>query len=224
MLIELSRKIHESMVIYPGTPKERFVPHTRINRGDQNNTTVLYHFLHAGTHVDAPYHFNDAGATIDSFPIDDFLYNCPVLIDVPFEKSRLISFSDISNARDIATADILLFRTNFVRSFELGKARIDEFPGLSLEAAEFLRSGLPSLKAVAIDTFSIEDIGGSETNFAVHHALLDEKSEWRPPLLVYENVALNELPLSKIVRIYAFPLRILGAEASPIAMVAEVAG
>lgn len=48
------------------------------------------------------------------------------------------------------------------------------FPALSPEAAEWIRMSLPDIKAVAIDTLSIENITqGYGNGFLVHTALLD---------------------------------------------------
>ena len=41
MLIELSYKLHEEIPTYPGLPREKFDPHSRMANGDQANTTLI---------------------------------------------------------------------------------------------------------------------------------------------------------------------------------------
>src|SRR5437867_8013919 len=44
----------------------------RISRGDDANATALTVSVHAGTHVDAPFHFLPDGAGIDALPLERF--------------------------------------------------------------------------------------------------------------------------------------------------------
>ena len=45
----------------------------RTGRGDPNNSSSMHTSVHAGTHVDAPFHFVPDGATIESLPLDIFI-------------------------------------------------------------------------------------------------------------------------------------------------------
>ncbi len=85
MLLELSYQISEDIPVYPGSPAEHFKPDNRMSEGDHCNTTVIVHYIHAGSHVDAPFHFSANGKTIDQISIEDFCYEKAVLIDCPLE-------------------------------------------------------------------------------------------------------------------------------------------
>ena len=41
----------------------------RMRRGDTNNSSSVHTSVHAGTHVDAPFHFVPDGITIESLPL-----------------------------------------------------------------------------------------------------------------------------------------------------------
>lgn len=221
MLFELSTLIHEGIPIYPGTPEESFIPDNRIKNGDPNNTTSIVHFLHTGTHVDAPSHFDKTGLTISDIPIDKFIYNNPMVVNIPKKKGELISKEDLEIYENISSADLLLIHTGYSRFMNSPSKFLDDFPALSFEAAKYLRD-VPSLIAIGIDTISIEGINGLDEGFPVHHELLDLKTGRRDPLLVYENVFLSELMSNEIpFRVYAFPLRLKNMDASPVAIVAE---
>jgi len=57
MYVELSYEFDKNMPIYPGSPEEEVIPITRMNQNGPSNTTTIKHFLHNGTHIDAPFHF-----------------------------------------------------------------------------------------------------------------------------------------------------------------------
>ena len=68
---------------FPGEPTLRIEKSTRIADGDAYNSSILHLFNHFGTHYDAPAHFNPNGPTISELPIEHFIYEHPLLIDLP---------------------------------------------------------------------------------------------------------------------------------------------
>ena len=102
---------------------------------------------------------------------------------------------------------------------------MDDFPFLSPEFARYLRKELPQLKAIALDVLSVDSVVcGEEMGFAAHHALL-EVSEAFPErtLRIFEDVNIGALAgISNIQAVCAFPVRWVGLEAAPIAMVAII--
>jgi arylformamidase len=224
MLIELGYEFAEDMPVFPGSPKEEVRPRSRMSSGGESNTTVFCHYLHNGTHVDAPFHFWDEGRSIDEIPIEDFFYHRPLLIEKQLKKGELLSRMDLeSYGSRLKRCDILLICTGYWKLRGETEKYCDDFPALSEEAARFVRLELPQLKAVAIDTLSIESpIQGPKTDFKVHKTLLSGELHGTRTLLIYEDVNLGRLVGKKIKRIYAFPLRIRGLDASPVNMVAEV--
>ena len=45
----------------------------RMSRGDTNNSSSIHTSVHAGTHVDAPFHFLPDGITIEALPLETYL-------------------------------------------------------------------------------------------------------------------------------------------------------
>jgi kynurenine formamidase len=100
---------------------------------------------------------------------------------------------------------------------------MDDFPSLSVEAARLIRTELLNIKAVAIDALSIESCRlGPQRNFAVHKTLLDSEIYKTRTVLIFEDVNMGPILKRQIRRIYAFPLRLTGLDASPISIVAEL--
>ena len=224
MYIELSYPINKEMPRYPGSPKPEIIPVTRMSQNNHSNTTVIKIYTHGGTHVDAPFHFYDKGKTIEQIPIEDFVYEHPLIIQKESKKSQLIEVEDLKQYNQkLYTADILFFYTGYCNLRNKPELYVDDFPSISEETAKFIRTELLNVKAIAIDTSSIESATlAPKTGRIVHRTLLDGDLYHTRPLLIYEDVNIGEILDKDIKRIYAFPLRLTGLDASPVNIVAEV--
>lgn len=226
MLIELSHPIEEGMPMWPTNPSEKFIAEASSARGDVNNASSIFHHLHTGTHVDAPSHFDPNGKPIDRIPIENFYFENPCLIELPKQKGSLITLADLECMREkIEKCDILMIHTGYslIRSTNVD-AFTDDFPSLAPDAALYLRKEFPNLKAIALDTLSADSaVTGARDGFPSHHALLDTNtSRTERTLLIFEDVNTARVVGKKIKCIFAFPLRLKGLEASPVAMVAVI--
>jgi arylformamidase len=97
------------------------------------------------------------------------------------------------------------------------------FPALSIKAAKLIREELLNVKAVAIDSLSIESsTQGPLQDFAVHKTLLSSDKFKTRPVLIFEDVNIGAILDRKIKRVFSFPIRLYGLEAAPVSMVAEV--
>jgi arylformamidase len=224
MFVELAYPLSPDIPVFPGLPLDEFHPHTRMSRGEESNTTMVYHFLHNGTHVDAPFHFYDKGLPINLVPLEDFIYMKPIVLQKKLGKGKMWQPEDLKMAgAALFEADILFLCSGYYALRQDPIVYTDDFPSLSWEAAMMMRSELTMLKAVAIDTLSIEScVLGPKENFRVHKALLAGDLYPERPILIYEDVNFAPILSRSIRRIYAFPLRLVGLDASPVNIVAEV--
>jgi len=224
MFVDMSYPLSPVMPVFPGLPLDEFKPHTRMSKGDESNTTMVNHFLHNGTHVDAPFHFYDKGLTIDQVPVENFCFSKPLVIQKKLSDGGLLAVDDLKAAGTaLYDADILLFCTGYFENRSDISFYTNDFPALSKEAAVFIRNQLLNVKAVAIDTLSIEScIQGPQLNFIVHKSLLDGDLYSTRPVNIYEDVNMGAILNKKIDRIFAFPIRFTGLDGSPVAMVAEI--
>lgn len=223
--VELGYPIYEGMPVYPGLPEVKLEGRERKEKGDHWNGTVLSIYLHAGTHVDAPWHHMNNGKGIDEVPIEDFIYSHPLLIDCPKGPNGFIEVEDLKKyGEELHEADILFLNTGYWKhrgpDFETYS---NDFPALSPEAAAWIRRELPNCKAVAIDTLSIENIGeGIKDGFSVHHAFLDHEKYSEPTMLIYEDINMEPIIGKKLKSAFAAPLRIKGHDASVVNVIVEV--
>src|SRR3954471_12443557 len=73
----MSKRIHDISVslrtggvVYPGNPAISITPHQAISQGAGANVSRVDFGSHTGTHVDAPKHFFDDGAGVDTIPLE----------------------------------------------------------------------------------------------------------------------------------------------------------
>lgn len=224
--VELGYTLYKGMDVYPGLPEVELQLRESLERNDAWNGSVLSVYLHHGTHVDAPWHYMGGNApTIDQIPIEKFVYDKPLLLDVPAQKENdLITVDQIKKYGDeIYQADLLIFNTHY---YKKRSQKFDEysngFPAVSPEAAEFIREELPQVKAVAIDTLSIENIPlGKINGFRTHKAFLDPDRK-NDTILIYEDMNPEPIIGKKIARAFCSPIRIKGGEAAICNLVAEI--
>lgn len=224
--VDLGYPIHEGMPVFPGLPEVKVELKENLEKGDHWNGSVLTTYLHAGTHVDAPFHhFSGENLGIDSIPAENFVYDKPLVLDVPAQKENdLITVEQLEAYGDeLHEADILIFNTHSHKKRNVDfEAYANGFSTVSPEAAEYIREKLPNVKAVAIDTLSIENIPvGKTNNFRTHKAFLDPAKS-NDTILIYEDVNLAPIVGQSIKKIYCTPLRIVGRDASicnPVAII-----
>jgi kynurenine formamidase len=226
MLTEISYVLSETGPKWSTSPMERYEINSSISAGDPHTTSSVYHHLHNGTHVDAPKHFSKNGRSIVDIPIEDFYYTSPLILSIPKRKGEAIRKEELQQyEKELEKADILCLYTGYadLRNSKPGEY-VDKFPCLSVEAARYLRTGFPLLKAIVIDTISVESsTDGPPAGFPVHRMLLDEIADGNfRTLLLYEDVNLKKLvEINQPVKaICAFPVRWKDAEAAPVNIVA----
>ncbi|HEY5571890.1 MAG TPA: cyclase family protein, partial [Anaerolineales bacterium] len=67
---DVSVPISTELVTWPGDPKIAVERVERMEDGAEANVTRINMSAHSGTHVDAPCHFIEDGASVDQLPID----------------------------------------------------------------------------------------------------------------------------------------------------------
>ena len=69
-IYDISLSISESLVVWPGDPPVRITQPRHIDRGDHATVSRLEMSAHTGTHVDAPAHFIQGGAGVDTLDLN----------------------------------------------------------------------------------------------------------------------------------------------------------
>ena len=224
-LIDLSREIAHRMPVHPAHPTVAigcWNDHDEIHRA--GNTTVTSKSLHlslgdhAGTHVDAPCHFDPdpKAPSIDQLPLENF-YTEAVCLDLSHVPLRHeITVAELEAAERAAGVAIrpgdtvLIYMAHYGRTWGTD-AYLHDFPGVSVEAARWLGSK-------GIVSFGVEAVSPGtegESNFKVHLVCKEMGFTHMEGL-----VNLEQLVGAGRFRFCGFPLKIKSGTASPIRAVA----
>jgi kynurenine formamidase len=228
-LVDLSREIthrlprlpnHPSIEVFPFSTHEE--KRTAEGYTFSSATMVLHIGDHAGTHVDAPAHFDErpGAASIEQMPLEDFFTEA-VCLDLSHKKLRSdVSVEDLQDAVAKAGVEIrprdtvLLHMAHSERTWGT-EAWLTDFPGLTKESANWLADQ-------GIGMFGVEAVSPGRpgrSNFEVHHVCRDRGITHMEGL-----VNLDQLVGAGRFRFIGFPLKIKGGTGSPIRAVALLKG
>jgi kynurenine formamidase len=224
-LIDLSRDIHHMMQRLPNHPSVIVTTYSthdevREDEGVTFSTATLALALgdHAGTHVDAPAHFDarpDA-PTIDQMPLENFFTEA-VCLDLSHKPLKSdISVEDLEEAERMAGVEIMprdtaLLHMDFNRRCYGTPAYLTDFPGLTKESARWL--GDKGILMFGVEAVSPGRPG--RQNFEVHNLCRDMGFTHIEGLC-----NLDKLVGKGRFRFIGFPLKIRGGTAGPIRAVA----
>lgn len=162
---------------------------------------------HAGTHVDAPAHVVEDGATLDDLPLDAFAGEA-VVLDVPCDTPRELGPDDLRAGGAVREGDVVLVHTGWGE--RQGTEAYYEYPWLSASAAEWLLDC--GAKLLGTDTLSPDEPrslrSGEGESYPVHRRLLESG------VPIAENLRLSAVA-GRRVEIVGFPLRIEGGDGAP---------
>ena len=170
----------------------------RMSRGDTNNSSSVHTSVHAGTHVDAPFHFVPDGQTIESLPLETFIGPARVCA---VEAGSHITAADVRKA-DLGSEIRVLFKTR--NSMLLQKGVYDPgFAPFSVDAAEALAA--LGVKLVGLDYLSAAN---ATEQVPVHRAFLDRG------VILLEGVDLSAVPPGRY-ELFCPPVKLAGSDGAP---------
>ncbi len=222
--IELSYPVdvNDGVQLLPSIDAPRIISRSRISDGAGSNTSYISIYAHHGTHIDAPWHFNDAGRKIAEFGISDYIFSRVLFLEIPRVNYQPITSNELKVCRkDLDQCDALLVFTGF-SSFRKSSPNFyfEETPGFSEEAAEYI-SSFKNIKCIGFDFISVENISRNRpANYPVHRILLRRQ----PPLILIEDMNLAGIVGEEVKKLFVIPIRMQGLEASPATIFAEVEG
>lgn len=150
--VDVTVPIRPNMAVFKGDPPVVFEPVSSIKRGDPFNLTNISMGSHAGTHVDAPSHYFQAGRTVDEIPLDVLIG--PVRI-LEFRGNKSVT-RDMLLKSDLSDQQRILIKTD--HSYLLD--RYSKFRGnyvyMEVDACGYMVQ--KGMKLVGIDSFSVESM------------------------------------------------------------------
>jgi arylformamidase len=205
-IFDISRPLHNGLAPWPGDTAFRFELKWKMAGGASVNVGAVEMGVHNGTHADAPFHFEQDGATIEQLPLETYLGDA-VVIDltsaVSQNEAREITIADLeSSAHHFAKAPRLLLKTGGWRDASIFPERI---PVLAGDVPAWL--GEEGVKLLGVDVPSVDPIDSKTLDN--HHALAAAR------IAIVESLDLSAVEPG-IYHFTALPLRITGGDAAPV--------
>ena len=198
--IDISVALRTGMVHWPGDIPVAIEQTSSIERGDAANLSTMHMSAHTGTHMDAPRHFVQDGASIDAMPLE--ATNGPArVIAVAGEAIT----AECLEGNGIQPGERILFKTrNSALCWKYGRCFLKNYVAIDPSGARYLAQ--QRVRALGIDYLSIGPYGpeGAET-----HRILLGAGVW----------AIEGLDLSGVeagsYELVCLPLKILNGDGAP---------
>ncbi len=186
------------MPVWPGDPAFERDSLTEVSAGDATNLSTIRMSLHTGTHVDAPRHVFENGAGVDEIRLEGCLGRTRL---ATISTRGKIGSRDLEPVLETAPERLLLkcLPAPDLSSFQKDYRYLDD------DAARLLINS--GVKLFGTDAPSVDPV--ESRDLPVHHLLLEGG------VIILENLWLRDVPDGEY-ELVALPLRIAGADGSPL--------
>lgn len=198
--IDLSVPLRTGMVHWPDNPPVQIERMLNIERGDPCNVSRLSLGAHTGTHMDAPIHFLNTGAGIDTMPFTATIGPARV---IEINNPQAITPEELQ-LHELRRNERVLFKTqNSARCWQ-SDAFVEDFVYIAQDAARYLVA--QQVQTVGVDYLSV---GGFRQDGVETHQALLEAGIW---IIEGLNLASIEPGMYDLI---CLPLRIEGGDGAP---------
>jgi arylformamidase len=197
---DISLAIEDGLPTWPTSVGFHVRDAMRIADGDPANVSVVEMDVHTGTHVEAPRHFLDQGATLDGFELERFVG--PAIV-VEVSGSAVTAEALAAAAVPVGTERLLVKTANSAR-WAAGWGPFDPvYVSLTPDAARWVVDR--GIRLVGIDHLSIQRY---DDDGETHRILM------RAGIAILEGLSLGGVEPGEYTLVAA-PLRLAGIEAAP---------
>ena len=194
-IYDVTVPLSNELPTWPGDPEIQIRDWRSLSNGDGANVSMLNFGAHSATHVDAPAHFIEGAAKVETLALDVLIGEAEV-IEVP--QDQLVIDKEFVLAHCASATTRVLFKTRNSAFWSESKPEFHtDFTYLDFNAAtKLVQQGI---KLVGIDYLSIEKFG--QANHETHHALLSHG------VVILEGLNLTGVPAGKY-ELICLPLRL----------------
>lgn len=176
------------------------------------NATNLHIYSHAGTHIDAPYHFEVTDECIDEIPVHRFISTAHILNIEITQPQQLITENDFAILENHLTpGDSIIVKTGWYKLLGTVNYR-NGLPRISKAAAKWLVK--MKINMLAVEPPSVADVNNLSEVTLIHQILLGGN------IIIAEGLCNTELLTAKTVQLIALPLKILKGDGAPARIIA----
>jgi arylformamidase len=201
-IFDISVPIHPELPVWPGDPQVVLERYRTLSKGDASNDSRMACSVHCGTHVDAPAHFIEDGATIEQLSLE-ILVGAATVIEVP--ETDVITPDLLETQRLGSQTERLLLKTKNSDLWTNPAHQFNpNFASLSAESARWIKDR--GLKLVGIDYLSIQPFKDKEP--LTHRILLEAG------IIIIEGLDLRDIHPGAY-QLICLPLKLAGSEGAP---------
>jgi len=207
-IIDISVPLRNGIPCWPGS--EGFNRHwTRsFQGGDGVNVSTITADLHVGTHVDAPLHFVDGGASVDELPLETLCGPAQV-VELMGPGAVTAAVLEASGVREGSERVLLKTRNS---AFWRDDVFHPDYAALTADAAQWILDR--GVRLIGVDSMSVQCYNDQPH---VHTMLLEAG------VVVVEGLELS-LAAPGWYELICLPLRMEGAEGAPARAILRKAG
>lgn len=175
------------------------------------NARTLHLYSHAGTHMDAPFHFDVSTKTIDDYDVKRFVCDAWV-VPVTAHPRQKIMVKDLGIFSErIQKGDSLILHTGWSAFLQEAKYR-QEIPGIHESLAHWLVE--KGINMLAVEPPSVADVMDMEEVTKIHEILLGGD------IIIVEGLTNLEALTQEKVKLVALPLKIKDGDGAPARVIA----
>jgi kynurenine formamidase len=216
-LLDLSVPITTGMPVYPGDPEVEAAPALTVAESGVN-VLRLHLGSQTGTHVDAPFHIDDALPRLDELPLTRFTGPAAIM-DVRGLPPRTPLPPD-ALPPGLGPGDVLLIATGWSAHWGTGAYLAHPYP--APETAEAIVAA--GVRTVAIDALSVDRTpppGSDDFSPAAHRVLCGAGAVIAENLTGLDAVV-DAYEAGCSIELFLFPLALAAADGAPARAVARV--
>jgi arylformamidase len=197
-IIDISRRLENGMPVWPGDTSFKYEVSWSKAESGSVNVGSLSMSTHTGTHVDAPFHFDDNGKRI--IELDLNLYIGPVRVLDMSEKDSI-------GAKDLSDINLegfkrVIFKTS---SWKNTNEFPESIPYIEADLGPFLAE--KGIKLIGVDVPSVDPIDSKDLH--AHHSLN------KNGIHILESVLLDKVEPGDY-ELIALPLALAQGDGSPV--------
>jgi len=193
--------ISPTLPVWPNNPGVELERMNKIEAGANSNVSRLALGVHSGTHVDAPVHFIQGAAGVETLKLEVLLGPAYVL-DLP--GIARVTAPDLASAKIPADTQRLLIKTRNSEFWARGDKEFHtDYVGVGADAAEWLVQR--GLQLVGVDYLSVAPW---KESVPTHTILL------KAGVVVVEGLNLSDVK-SGMYELICLPLKLVGSDGAP---------
>lgn len=196
-IIDISMELNSQTPEWPGD--HPFVYALSVTK-EQSGSVNVGNFktsTHLGTHIDAPFHYDDEGLKIEEMPLDVYLSTAQV---VDLQGMKEIGAENLPEPEKGVTT--ILLKSN---TWQDRTAFPDTWPVFSEDIAEWMKS--KNIRLLGVDVPSVDPEHSKELRM---HQSMNKNGRY-----ILEGIVLDDVEPG-VYQLSALPLKITGADGSPV--------